>query len=84
MSLCLIATVYSTKAAAGSDPMLAQVSESVARFLPTYRRDMKAGMTWADTVSGKVIQQGLEVDRTIVANYKTHRCSATSGSHLAR
>lgn len=62
--------VYSTKAAEGSDPMLAQVSEAVARFLPTYRRDMKTGMAWADTVSGKVTQQGLEVDRTIVANYK--------------
>jgi hypothetical protein len=62
--------VYSTKAAEGSDPMLAQVTESVARFLPTYRRDMKVGMSWADTVSGKVTQQGLEVDRTIIANYK--------------
>ena len=62
--------VYSTKAAEGTDPMLAQVTESVARFLPSYRRDMKQGMTWSDTVSGKVSQQGLEVDRTIVSNYK--------------
>jgi hypothetical protein len=62
--------VYSTKSLGGTDPMLAQVTENVARFLPTYRRDMKAGMTWADTTTGKVTQQGLEVDRTIVANYK--------------
>ena len=62
--------VYSTKAAEGSDPILAQVTESVARFLPSYRRDMKAGMTWADTVAGKVAQQGLEVERTIISTYK--------------
>ena len=71
--------VYSTKAAEGSDPMLAQVTESVARFLPTYRRDMKAGMTWSDTTSGKVTQQGLEVDRTIVSNYRVVGDTAVSG-----
>ena len=71
--------VYSTKAAEGSDPMLAQVTESVARFLPTYRRDMKAGMTWADTTSGKVTQQGLEVERTIIANYKVIGDTAIAG-----
>jgi hypothetical protein len=71
--------VYSTKSAEGSDPMLAQVTESVARFLPTYRRDMKAGMTWADTTSGKVSQQGLEVDRTIIANYKVIGDTAVAG-----
>ena len=62
--------VYSTRAAEGADPMLAQVTDNVARFLPTYRSDMKAGMTWSDTVSGKVSQQGLELDRTIISNYK--------------
>lgn len=62
--------VYSSKAAAGTDPILAQVTESVARFLPAYRRDIKTGLIWSDTVSGKVNQQGMEVDRTIIANYK--------------
>jgi hypothetical protein len=62
--------VYSTRAAEGTDPMLSQVSESVARFLPSYRRNIKAGMTWSDTTTGKVVQQGLEVDRTIISNYK--------------
>lgn len=71
--------VYSTKAAEGTDPMLAQVTESVARFLPSYRRDMKQGMTWSDTVSGKVSQQGLEVDRTIVSNYKVIGDTAIAG-----
>jgi hypothetical protein len=71
--------VYSTKAAEGSDPMLAQVTESVARFLPSYRRDIRAGMTWADTTSGKVTQQGLEVDRTIISSYKVVGDTAVGG-----
>jgi hypothetical protein len=62
--------LYSSKAPANADPMLAQMTESASRFLPAYRRDMKAGMTWSDTTSGKVSQQGMEVDRTIIANYK--------------
>lgn len=71
--------VYSTKAAEGTDPVLAQVSESVARFLPTYRRDMRAGMTWSDTVSGKITQQGLEVDRTIISRYTVIGDTAVAG-----
>ena len=71
--------VYSTKPAEGSDPVLAQVTESVARFLPTYRRDLKVGLTWADTTTGKVNQQGLEVDRTIVSNYKVVGDTAVAG-----
>jgi hypothetical protein len=62
--------LYSSKAPEGGDPMLAQMNESASRFLPIYRRDMKAGMAWADTTSGKVTQQGMEVDRTTIANYK--------------
>lgn len=62
--------LYSTKPPAGADAMLAQVTEGVARFLPSYRRDLKAGLTWSDTTAGKVTQQGMQVDRTIVANYK--------------
>jgi len=76
--------VYSTKAAEGADPMLAQVTESVARFLPAYRRDMKAGMTWADTISGKVTQQGLEVDRTIISNYRVVGDTAVAGERALK
>jgi hypothetical protein len=60
---------YSSRTPEGADPVLAQVTESVARFLPTYRRDLKKGLAWADTVAGKVNQQGMEVDRTIISNY---------------
>jgi hypothetical protein len=76
--------VYSTKPVDGSDAMLAQVTEGVARFLPTYRRDMKAGMQWADTTSGKVTQQGLEVDRTIVSTYKVIGDTAVAGERALK
>jgi hypothetical protein len=62
--------LYSTKSPDGIDPQLAQISESVGRFLPTYRGDLVAGKTWSDTTTGKVTQQGMEVDRTMIANYK--------------
>jgi hypothetical protein len=73
--------VYSTKSAEGTDPILAQVTESVARFLPTYRRDLKKGLAWSDTSTGKVSQQGMDVDRTIVANYKVLGDTTISGEN---
>ncbi|HUQ45264.1 MAG TPA: hypothetical protein VM033_01355 [Gemmatimonadaceae bacterium] len=74
--------VYSTRAAEGTDPVLAQVSESVARFLPTYRRDIGARMSWSDTVSGKITQQGLEVDRTIISRYTVAGDTAVAGEKV--
>lgn len=71
--------VYSTTTPDGADPMLSQVTESVARFLPTYRRDLKAGSTWSDTTTGKVNQQGLELDRTVVSTYKVVGDTAVAG-----
>jgi hypothetical protein len=71
--------LYSSKAAEGADPMVAQVTESVSRFLPTYRRDIKAGSAWSDTTSGKITQQGIELDRTIIANYKVLGDTTISG-----
>jgi hypothetical protein len=62
--------LYRAEAAPGTDPLAAQITESVSRFLPTYRRDLKAGLTWSDTTSGKVTQQGIDLDRTMIANYK--------------
>ena len=70
---------YSIQKNANADPLAAQVTESVARFLPSYRRNLKAGLTWADTTSGKVSQQGMEVDRTIISNYKVLGDTAISG-----
>lgn len=61
--------MYSSKGPDGSDPLLAQLSESLARFLPSYRRDLHQGLAWSDTTSGKVSQQGMDVDRTIITDY---------------
>lgn len=71
--------VYDTKAPAGGDQILAQLSEGVSRFLPTFRADLHVGETWADTTTGKVTQQGLQVDRTIIASYKVTGDTAIAG-----
>ena len=76
--------LYSSKAPEGADPMLAQMNESASRFLPIYRRDMKAGMAWADTTSGKVTQQGMEVDRTTIATYKVLGDTTIAGEKAFR
>jgi len=72
--------LYSTKPPEGADPVLMQVTESVARFLPSYRANLHAGMAWADTVSDKVNQQGMELNRTVVANYKVLGDTTVSGT----
>lgn len=79
MHLSPTGKVYDTKAPSGSDQLLAQISEGVSRFLPTFRSDLKLGRTWADTSSGKVTQQGLQVDRTIVATYTVTGDTAIAG-----
>lgn len=61
--------VYASRGPEGADALLAQLTEAVARFLPTYRGVLAPGATWSDTTTGKVVSQGVEVDRTIVAEY---------------
>ena len=61
--------VYSTKPPAGLDPMMAQITDGIGRFLPAYRANLAQGTTWSDTTKGKVTQQGMEMDRTIVSSY---------------
>ena len=70
---------YSARSPEGGDPLLAQVTESVSRFLPAYRRDLRAGLAWSDTTSGKVDQQGMKLDRTIISNYKVLGDTTVSG-----
>lgn len=71
--------VYDTKPPASADGLLAQLSEGVSRFLPTFRPDLRVGRTWADTSAGKITQQGLLVDRTIVATYTVTGDTAIAG-----
>lgn len=71
--------VYDTKPPANADALLSQLSEGVSRFLPTFRPDLRVGRTWADTSTGKVTQQGLQVDRTIIATYTVTGDTAIAG-----
>jgi hypothetical protein len=70
---------YSGKSPDGLDPQLAQITEGVVRFLPVYRGNVSPGMSWADTLSGKVSQQGMDLDRTAVTNYKVEGDTTIGG-----
>lgn len=61
---------YSGKSPDGIDPQLASLLDGILHFLPQFGGNLATGMTWSDTTSGKVPQQGMEVDRTAISNYK--------------
>lgn len=76
--------VYSTQPPAGLDAAAAQVTEGVGRFLPAYRASMAKGTTWSDTTKGKINQQGLELDRTIVSDYTVAGDTVIDGQRALR
>ena len=47
--------VYSTRAPTNTNPLVAQLAEGIARFLPAYRADLTPGATWSDTTVGRKI-----------------------------
>lgn len=61
--------VYSTQPPAGLDATMAQITDGIGRFLPAYRANLAKGTAWADTTKGKINQQGMELDRTIISSY---------------
>jgi hypothetical protein len=71
--------VYSTKAPPAVDPVASQVAEGIVRILPAYHPDLRPGVTWADTSSGKVTQQGMELDRTVVSNFTVEHDTTIAG-----
>ena len=73
--------VYSTRAPSSSDPVASQLAEGIARLLPAYHPNLKQGATWADTSSGKVTQQGMELDRTVVSNFTVEGDTTIDGVH---
>jgi hypothetical protein len=76
---------YSAKPIDGVvDPALSAITEGVSHLLPTYRGNLTAGMTWADTVSGKFNQQGIDVDRTTVTTYKVSGDTTIGGQKALR
>ena len=76
--------VYSTKKPEGQDPLVGQLAESAASFLPSYRGDLHAGATWADTSAGKVMQQGMMVDRTTISTYTVRGDTTVAGERAVR
>jgi hypothetical protein len=71
--------VYSSKTPESANPLVSQLAEGVARFLPAYRADLRTGATWSDTTSGKVTQQGMDLDRTVVSNYTVEHDTTIAG-----
>ena len=71
--------VYSSKTPESANPLVAQLAEGVARFLPAYRAELRTGATWSDTSSGKVTQQGMDLDRTVVSNYTVEHDTTIAG-----
>jgi hypothetical protein len=71
--------IYSTKPPSTSNPLLSQFAEGIARFLPAYRAELRQGATWSDTTAGKMNQQGMDVDRTIISNYSVEGDTTIAG-----
>jgi hypothetical protein len=71
--------VYSTRAPTAATPLVSQLAEGIARFLPAYRADMKTGATWSDTTTGKMSQQGMELDRTVVSDFRVEEDTTIEG-----
>jgi hypothetical protein len=71
--------VYSTKTPTGASPLVSQIAEAITRFLPSYHANLKTGLVWSDTSSGKVSQQGMDVDRTIVSNFTVEGDTTIAG-----
>jgi hypothetical protein len=71
--------VYSTQSPPNQNPLASQIAEGITRFLPAYRAHLKTGVTWADTTAGKVTQQGVELDRTIVSSFTVEHDTTIGG-----
>ncbi|MEO8560579.1 MAG: hypothetical protein ABI601_00795 [bacterium] len=72
--------VYSTKTPASANPLVSQIAEGITRYLPSYHGNLKTGLAWSDTTSGKISQQGMEVDRTMVSNFTVERDTTIGGT----
>ena len=48
---------------------ISQITEEMGRFLPRIRGKLSTGSTWTDTTSGKVKQNGLDIDRKVISKF---------------
>ena len=72
--------VYSTKSPPTANPLVSQIAEGITRYLPSYHTNLKTGLAWSDTTSGKVTQQGMDLDRTVISNFTVERDTTISGT----
>lgn len=70
---------YSVQAPEGIDPQLASITEGMGKFLPSFRGNLTKGQTWVDTLSGKITQLGMEVDRTSISNFTVEGDTIVNG-----
>lgn len=75
---------YSTKVPDGLDPALGQVTDGIGKFIPSFRTGLTNGMTWSDTTSGKVSQQGMDMDRTSISAFKVTGDTTINGEKAYR
>ena len=67
-----------------ADPQLGQLLEGLKTFLPNYRGRLVTGATWTDTTSGKVSQQGMDLDRVSVSAFKVAGDTTIGGEKALR
>ncbi|HVZ76866.1 MAG TPA: hypothetical protein VG818_02660 [Gemmatimonadaceae bacterium] len=60
---------YSYRVPSDTSQMAASLAEQIAHMLPRVPTAISKGATWADTVSGKVSQSGIEMTRQIISTY---------------
>jgi hypothetical protein len=62
--------VYSSKGpSADSVPNAEQLTDEMANMLPKVRAALRAGATWSDTTTRKQNQNGIDIERKVIANY---------------
>ena len=75
---------YSAALPQGMDAIGGQIVDGVSHFLPSWRSNLANGTTWTDTVSGKVNQNGMDVDRTSISSYVVKGDSTIRGMKAMR
>jgi hypothetical protein len=70
-ALSPLGLIYVTKAPEGpGSEMAGPLADELSRFLPRLRPALSVGTAWTDTTSGKVLQMGMSLDRTVITTSK--------------
>lgn len=75
---------YSSRAPEGLDPQLAPIIEGVGKLLPAFPDNLAQGVTWTDTIKGKVARMGMDVDLTNVGRYTVEGDTTIGGQKAFR